>query len=96
MHLLKKAAPTIFFFRRGSIPAGAFTKKLTRFSYILLILCAVKTAEATTITNDGNITGKITDKATGLPILGVTISIPDLRASTSTDANGILCAETTA
>jgi len=36
----------------------------------------------------GTLTGTITDKADGKPIPGATISIPDLRIGTVTDANG--------
>ncbi|HZY35657.1 MAG TPA: TonB-dependent receptor [Mucilaginibacter sp.] len=36
-----------------------------------------------------DISGKISDKATGTPIAGATISIPDLKIATSTDTNGI-------
>lgn len=36
----------------------------------------------------GNLTGTITDKADGKPIPGATVSIPDLRMVTVTDANG--------
>ncbi|WP_426671058.1 TonB-dependent receptor [Mucilaginibacter sp. McL0603] len=32
--------------------------------------------------------GKVTDKVTGQPVPGVTITIPDLKIATSTDANG--------
>jgi iron complex outermembrane receptor protein len=36
----------------------------------------------------GTITGTITDKKDGSPIIGATISIPDLKTGTVTDANG--------
>jgi len=36
----------------------------------------------------GNITGTVTDKADGKPIIGATISIPDLKTGTITDVNG--------
>ena len=36
----------------------------------------------------GKITGKVTDKKTGRPIAGVSISVPDLKIGASTDANG--------
>ncbi|MBB3054427.1 TonB-dependent receptor [Mucilaginibacter gotjawali] len=36
----------------------------------------------------GNITGTITDKADGKPIIGATVSIPDLKTGTITDVNG--------
>ncbi|HWD87793.1 MAG TPA: TonB-dependent receptor [Mucilaginibacter sp.] len=38
---------------------------------------------------NGHITGKITEKATGKAIAGATVTIPDLRVGTSTDANGL-------
>ncbi len=41
-----------------------------------------------TTAGDGKITGKVTDKVTGQPIPGVTITIPDLNIAASTDANG--------
>ena len=56
--------------------------------YTFLIFSACKISSAKTITGDGNITGKITDKVTGQPLPGVTITIPDLKIGTSTDANG--------
>ena len=55
------------------------------FFNLLLIVYSTK---ANTIPGSGYITGKITDKTTGLPISGVTITIPDLKIATSTDANG--------
>ncbi|HET6254956.1 MAG TPA: TonB-dependent receptor [Puia sp.] len=36
----------------------------------------------------GTLTGTVTDKADGKPIAGATISIPDLKTGTATDANG--------
>ncbi|WP_295674952.1 TonB-dependent receptor [uncultured Mucilaginibacter sp.] len=36
----------------------------------------------------GNLTGTVTDKADGKPIIGASISIPDLRTGTITDVNG--------
>ncbi|HEV3414272.1 MAG TPA: TonB-dependent receptor [Puia sp.] len=36
----------------------------------------------------GTLTGTVTDKADGKPIFGATISIPDLKTGTATDANG--------
>ncbi|MDF2434921.1 MAG: iron complex outerrane recepter protein, partial [Mucilaginibacter sp.] len=63
--------------------------RFIKLLYILLVISAsTMVAAAKTIKGDGNITGKITDKITGRPIPGVTISIPDLKVGTSTDANG--------
>ncbi len=39
-------------------------------------------------TDKTTLTGKVTDKASGKPILGVTIVIPDLKTGTATDENG--------
>ncbi|RKR84149.1 iron complex outermembrane receptor protein [Mucilaginibacter gracilis] len=58
------------------------------FLFILLIISVGQTAFGKITTGDGKITGKITDKSTGNPIAGVTITIPDLKIATSTDANG--------
>jgi iron complex outermembrane receptor protein len=43
---------------------------------------------STPIEGNGKITGKVTDKATGQAIPGVTITIPDLKITTSTDETG--------
>src|SRR5579863_9620608 len=56
--------------------------------YILLLLSVYTPVTARTTTDTWQITGKITDKATGLPIAGATVAIPDLKIGTSTDANG--------
>ncbi len=61
---------------------------LVKFSCMLIILFMVETTSANVLTGDGSITGKITDIATGQPLAGITISIPDLKISTSTNANG--------
>ena len=37
---------------------------------------------------NGTLSGLVTDKATGITIPGATVSIPDLRTGTVTDANG--------
>jgi len=52
------------------------------------MISAGQLAFGKTTAADGNITGKVTDKATGQPLPGVTITIPDLKIATSTDANG--------
>lgn len=57
--------------------------------YILLLLFTCHTLLADPATAVHHISGKITDKATGLPIAGVTITIPDLKIGTSTDENGM-------
>src|SRR4051812_23209661 len=36
----------------------------------------------------GSLTGTVTDKADGKPIPGATVSVPDLKIGTVTDANG--------
>jgi len=55
---------------------------------ITMLLIAVITLSHAQKLYKGKITGKITDKTTGQPIPGVTITIPDLKIATSTDANG--------
>ena len=69
-----------------------FMKHKTRFIklfYIILFL-SVNTAVAANVKLDmRRISGRITDKATGLPIGGATVAIPDLKTATSTDANGV-------
>ena len=57
--------------------------------YILILLSVSTSALAKTTEKTGKITGKITDITTGKAIAGVTISIPDLKVATSTDANGV-------
>ena len=62
--------------------------KIHFFSFIIMLFAGLSTFAAPTIyTND--ITGKITDKATGLAIAGATVSVPDLKIGTSTNANGV-------
>lgn len=59
--------------------------------YILLCFAAASTAIAKTPPGDdvnGALTGTVTDKADGSTLPGVTVSIPDLRIGTSTNANG--------
>ncbi|HVV54723.1 MAG TPA: carboxypeptidase-like regulatory domain-containing protein, partial [Mucilaginibacter sp.] len=55
---------------------------------LYLIFLLVCTSAKAAPPFDGRITGKITDKTTGKPIAGATITIPDLNTGTSTDANG--------
>lgn len=57
--------------------------------FILLFISAGQTAFGKTTAGDGNITGKVTDKSTGQAVQGVTITVPDLKIATSTDANGM-------
>ncbi len=57
--------------------------------YILILLSVSTSALAKTTEKTGKITGKITDITTNKAIAGVTISIPDLKVATSTDANGV-------
>jgi len=57
--------------------------------YILLFLLFSASVLAIPITGNGRIAGKITDKSTGLPIPGATITIPDLKIGASTDTSGI-------
>lgn len=59
-----------------------------KFIYFIFILFFSISASAQTI-KGGETTGKITDKTTGQPIPGVTITIPDVRIATSTDAKGL-------
>jgi iron complex outermembrane receptor protein len=54
-----------------------------------MLLLVFTPAAAKTIPGNNNIRGKITDKATGLPIAGATVSIPDLNLVTSTNSYGI-------
>ena len=41
-----------------------------------------------TAAGNGTLTGTVTDKADGSPLIGVTISIPDLKNGTTTNADG--------
>jgi len=64
----------------------------TRFfklNYILLLLSLSIPLSAKTAEETRKITGRITDKISGQPIAGVTISIPDLKMATCTNINGI-------
>jgi iron complex outermembrane recepter protein len=59
---------------------------------VLLFLCASAFSNIVYHSPDptliGNLTGTVTDKADGKAIAGATVSIPDLRMGTVTDANG--------
>lgn len=54
----------------------------------LLFTLLVTTIVAKADTAIGTLSGKVTDKKDGSPIIGATISIPDLKTGTITDANG--------
>jgi iron complex outermembrane receptor protein len=56
--------------------------------FMLLFVTASKIPMAYGTPVNGKITGKVTDKTTGLPIAGATIAIPDLKTGTAADANG--------
>ncbi|OKS84603.1 hypothetical protein RG47T_0035 [Mucilaginibacter polytrichastri] len=60
----------------------------TRNSGSFLLKSSNQITQKKTINGNGKITGKITDKSTTRPIPGVTITVPDLKVSTSTDENG--------
>src|SRR3982750_209413 len=66
--------------------------KIRILSMLLMLLSGSITAGAaitTTRTDElGTITGTVTDKADGKTIIGATVSIPDLRRGSITDANG--------
>jgi iron complex outermembrane receptor protein len=67
-------------------------KTTLRFFYLLFILLMISTGQMAlgkTTLIDGKITGRVTDKVTGQPVPGVTITIPDLKIATSTDADGM-------
>ncbi|WP_121808366.1 TonB-dependent receptor [Mucilaginibacter kameinonensis] len=70
--------------------------KLKLISFIILLFVQVSAfANKYTITINnktedaiGNLSGTITDKADGKPIIGATVNIPDLRKGAITDVNG--------
>jgi iron complex outermembrane receptor protein len=55
--------------------------------YILLITAIAKAATGPDLP-PGTISGKVTDKADGTPLPGVTVTIPDLKSGTSTNDKG--------
>ncbi|HVW94801.1 MAG TPA: TonB-dependent receptor [Mucilaginibacter sp.] len=59
-------------------------------SFIYFFLTGAAMAGATTTHDDdaGTVTGTVTDKADGTPIIGATVSVPDLRRGSITDVNG--------
>lgn len=66
--------------------------KIKILSIISLLLLNTAIALATAVNNKhddaGTISGTVTDKADGKPIIGATVSIPDLRRGSITDVNG--------
>ncbi len=68
--------------------------KIKLFNYLLLLLISITTISATVtkvFADDaviGTLSGTITDKADGNPIFGASVSIPDLKTGTSTNAKG--------
>jgi len=62
-------------------------KRYTFFLIIISVFCS-HTLLAAPGPDLGTLTGTVTDKADGKPIAGATISIPDLKIGTATDANG--------
>src|SRR4249919_3864980 len=63
--------------------------KILSFIYLLLLSTIIANAAIKTEKDDaGTITGTVTDKADGKPIIGATVSIPDLRRGSITDVNG--------
>jgi iron complex outermembrane receptor protein len=67
-----------------------YSKMKLRFTSILsiLILLIITSANAAGTVGINKIIGMVTDKITGKPVAGATITIPDLKIGTSTDANG--------
>jgi len=67
-----------------------FKIKIVSLIYLLLLSTIVARAAVTKNKGDdaGTITGTVTDKADGKPIIGATVSIPDLRRGSITDVNG--------
>jgi iron complex outermembrane receptor protein len=57
--------------------------------YVLIFITVGSSVLAKTPEEKSRITGKITDKTTGKPVAGATISIPDLKLATSTDNDGV-------
>jgi iron complex outermembrane receptor protein len=59
------------------------------FAMLLIVLAATIFTQANAADNaPGTLTGVVTDKKDGSPIVGATVSIPDLKTGTLTDANG--------
>ncbi|WP_094568689.1 TonB-dependent receptor [Mucilaginibacter xinganensis] len=66
--------------------------KIRILSLLVLLLSVIVTANAAVLTKTEDagttITGTVTDKADGKPIIGATVNVPDLRHGTITDVNG--------
>jgi len=56
--------------------------------FALFITFSVIAGNSPATAGNGTLTGTITDKADGSPLIGVTISIPDLKNGTTTNAEG--------
>ena len=61
---------------------------MKHFSSILLLLCFCMGMTAATPSDDVTLTGTVTDKVDGEPLIGVTLYIPELKSTTITDVNG--------
>src|SRR5579863_4874345 len=64
------------------------TRRLHLFYLFLTCIFSYNSLLADAGPELGTLTGTVTDKADGKPIVGATISIPDLKTGTTTDANG--------
>lgn len=65
------------------------TKKYTFvFTCLLTIASATQILGTTNINNKTSFSGKVADKATKEPLVGVTVYLPDLKTGTLTDING--------
>jgi iron complex outermembrane receptor protein len=65
--------------------------RLSILSTILFLISAVSVAAVKAPPADvvtGTLTGTITDKADGKPVIGATVGVPDLRTGSITDVNG--------
>lgn len=62
--------------------------RLPTFFLVLICIFGYYTLLAGPVPDLGTLTGTVTEKADGKPIVGATISIPDLKTGTTTDANG--------
>ena len=60
----------------------------TKIFYLLILLFLNTAAIAKTISGTGKISGNVVDKATGLPIAGASVYLPDLKAGAITDSAG--------
>lgn len=67
-----------------------FKIKIVSLIYLLLLNTIIASAASKTNKDGdaGTITGTVTDKADGKPIIGATVSVPDLRRGSITDVNG--------